>query len=425
MARERKKLSARKWADKSDSGFVQTVLKLNSDQMFNPKKAGTIRIEIVPYEVPENPKGGPNPNAESGELWYERTFFTHRGIGVDDNSYVCPLKTAGKPCPICEYRKELMRTKDGDEDMIKSLAPKQRQLWNVFDHGEPDAGGRVWEISYHLFGKRLKAEINDADEDEGLDYFADPDEGMTLRVGMKEKSGGGFTFSEAETVGFKPRRKPLSDEILAGARPLDDLLIILPYDKLKSIFLQEEGIEHPETEWSETDDDDDPAGQDYAAVQEAEHKDEPPPKKKLSKPKSESKSAPTAESLGIGKGDDVFYEGVTWTVVKVSPDGTKLNLVDDDGEIAAGVPVSNVAVGGGDSEPGEESPPEKPASRKNGSKPKPKPESPPADDGDWDADFDDEPAPAKKGSSKPKSEPEPEPAKEAAAGGDDDWDDDW
>jgi hypothetical protein len=413
MARERPKLSAKRWAETADSGFTPTVVKLPEGvNFFSPKKAGTYRLEIVPYEVPANPKGGQNPNAQPGELHYERTYFSHRGIGADERSYVCPAQTCGRPCPICEHRRELMRDRDADEDLIKALAPKQRQLWNIYDHAEPEKGVQVWDVSFHLFGRQLKAAINNADEDDGWEYFADPADGLTLRIGMEEKSFAGNSFLECATVGFKSRREPLSDEILDAAQPLDDLLILLDYDKLKSIFLQEEGVDHG--------DDDEPAPKkERKQSKPADDDDEPAQKKqpkppKEEKPKAEEKPV-TAADLGIGKGDDCRYAGKNWTIIRVSEDGLTVTLSNDDDEVRKGIKVADLQPPAGqDDVAPKKDEDEKPSKSKQD------------DSDDWDADFDDEP---KKGKGeKPKADkvktgPKKEDAKKPAKDDSDDWDD--
>lgn len=342
MARERPKLSAKRWAETADSGFTPTVAKLpDGVQFFSPKKEGTYRLEIVPYVVPDKPAGGQNPNAQCGELHYERTYFAHRGIGADERSYVCPARTAGKPCPICEHRKELMRDKDGDEDLIKALAPKQRQLWNIYDHGDAEKGVQVWDVSFHLFGKQLKAAVLNADEDDNFEYFADPEDGLTLRVGMEEKSFAGNSFLEAASIGFKARKEPLAKEILDAAQLLDDLLIVLDYEKLKSVFLQEEGVVPHE------DDDDEPAPKKKLANQAAkdDDDDDKPATKKdkqvKEEPKKETKPV-TAADLGLGKGDDCRYGGKVWTIIRIAEDGLTVTLTNDDDEVRKGVEAGDL-----------------------------------------------------------------------------------
>lgn len=452
--RERPRLSAKRWAETADSGFTPTVVKLpDGTQFFSPKKAGTYRLEIIPYEVPANPKGGQNPNAQVGELHYERTYFAHRGIGADEKSYVCPAKTAGKPCPICEHRKELMRDKDADEDLIKALAPKQRQLWNIYDHGDSEKGVQIWDVSFHLFGKQLKATINNADEDDGWEYFADPADGLTLRVGMEEKSFAGNSFLEAASIGFKARKEPLSDEILDAAQPLDDLLILVEYSKLKSIFLQEEGLEY-----------DDELDQKKERKPKVEEDGEPAPKKEKSKSdptketirkssqevespgdKSSDGKKPskpvTAADLGIGKGDDCRLGGKNWTIIRVSEDGTTVTLSNDDDEIRKGVPVDQLQPPSGtddDSSKKELAPAADESGKKAGARgsqagsaaAQNASPSKAKDEEDWDEGFDEpkkESKPAKteksKQETKVKDEPKDESKKETKA--DADWDDDW
>lgn len=402
MARERPKLSAKRWAETADSGFTPTVVKLpDGMQFFSPKKEGTYRLEIVPYVVPTKPAGGQNPNAQGGELHYERTYFAHRGIGADERSYVCPARTAGKPCPICEHRKELMRDKDGDEDLIKALAPKQRQLWNVYDHGDAEKGVQVWDVSFHLFGKQLKAAVLNADEDDNFEYFADPEDGLTLRVGMEEKSFAGNSFLEAVSIGFKARKEPLAKEILDAAQPLDDLLVMLDYDKLKSIFLQEEGVDHSDK------DDDEPVPKKKLVNQAAkDDDDEPAPKKskpKEKEPEPAPKKAATAADMGFSKGDDCRFGGKVWTIIRIAEDGLTVTLTNDDDEVRKGVEAGDLQKVAADlpdekEPPFDEDEPVKEQPKKQAEKPKDKP--------------------VEKASEKPKDEGK----KPAAKDGDEDWD---
>lgn len=435
MARERPKLSAKRWAETADSGFTPTVVKLpDGVSFFQPKKAGTYRLEIVPYEVPDNPRGGQNPNAQSGELHYERTYFSHRGIGADEKSYVCPARTAGKPCPICEHRKELMRDKDADEDLIKALAPKQRQLWNVYDHGDAEKGVQIWDVSFHLFGKQLKAAVLNADEDDKYEYFADPEDGLTLRVGMEEKSFAGNSFLEAASIGFKARKEPLAKEILDAAQPLDDLLILLEHDKLKSIFLQEEGVEHQ--------DDDDNDGRklskDLPSKKGTEKKSSQEEGLRGAKslddddkpaPKREAKPV-TASDLGIGKGDDCRFAGKNWMIIRVAEDGLTVTLSNDDDDVKKGVPVADLQPPAGQDEIAPEA--KKPDPTKTGGIEKPTNSTKAtgkagSDDEDWDAEGFDEPkkdASVKEQSKKAKKvEPVKEdPKKDAKESDWDEWD---
>lgn len=428
--RERRKVSAKETADKQSADFEMTSLRLPEGvYLFNVKQAGVKRLEIIPFEA-----GAGNPDAEEGDLYFMRTFYTHRGIGPNQDTYVCPAKTSGKRCPVCEHRQKLDKNPDADPELVKDLLPKKRQLWNVYDHAEPDRGVQVWDVSYHLFGKQLFALVRDADEDDEYEFFADPEDGLTLKVGFAEKSWAGHSYREAETIVFKPRKGALDDDILDAANPLDSLLIELDYDDLKAVL---EGT----AEGGGGDDDDD---------------DDPPPAKGKGKSKSKPAPAddddddePTAESMGIEAGADVKVKGVgKATVLKISEDGKTVTVEDEDEEMHK-VPVAHVKPAS-KPKPAPEPEPEKPLTAKEaglevGDMVK-HPEHGPVEiikiskdgisltveDGDEEIHNAIGVAEVKKGKGKPASKPKPDPEPEPepddpsdASGDDDDWDEDW
>ncbi len=234
--KERKKVSAKRRVAEHRTGFQSTTYNIpDGVNMFKLKSEGVKRIDVLPFTA-----GKGNPFAEEGEDYYERTFWIHRGIGPNNDTYVCPRKTYGLPCPICDFRDAMRRKEDFDEDLYRDLAPKERQLFAVLDRADVEAGPQIWDVSYHLFGRRLDNEIQNQEEGEGLDLFADPEEGATLKLGIEEKSMGSTNFYAVEAVKFISRRDPIDEEILEKVPCLDDLLIAKPYDELKSIFLQEE-----------------------------------------------------------------------------------------------------------------------------------------------------------------------------------------
>lgn len=211
---------------------------------------GTHRIDIVPFEA-----GDDNPYAKPGELHYERTYYAYRFVGPDENSYVCPSETwkgQGKRDFIKEYRKGLSADDPEEKKLIKHLAPKERQLFLVWDHADEEEGVQLWEYSYHNFGKLLDSRIDNADEEDRYDEFYFPEaDGMTLKVTFEESTGGGYKYKEATAIDFKSRKEDLPEEILKQAVCLDELLVDTPYDEMKKAFLQ------IEDEGGDDDDDDD------------------------------------------------------------------------------------------------------------------------------------------------------------------------
>ena len=209
--------AAKRRAETHKTGFDSTAFDIPDDKkQFILKSDKTARLDILPYEVGEG-----NPYADKGELHYERTFWVHRSIGVDETSYVCPRKTNDEPCPICDFRAKLTKDPDADEDLLKDLAPKERQLFNVINTKDKNKGVQIWEISFHLFGKRLDTEIKNSDDDDNYENFAELEGGFTLKCGVEEKSFSGNSFYEVTSIGFKPRSEDYDEDILAETTCLD------------------------------------------------------------------------------------------------------------------------------------------------------------------------------------------------------------
>jgi len=206
---------------------------------FGPKKEGTWKIEVIPYKVG---KRNPNKKVEKGSYYYELTYFIHPRIGADNNSYCCLQRTFGKKCPVCEHRIKLEKSAESEEEkkLVKSLYPKERQLFNIFDHGEPEKGVQIFEISFHNFGKHLDKKIRTADDEdrERLNQFFHPTKGRTLRITGSEESMGKQKYIEFSDIEFKKRSEPLDEALLEEAVDLESLPIELEYDELKKIFLQ-------------------------------------------------------------------------------------------------------------------------------------------------------------------------------------------
>ena len=361
MSDEKPRHSYRQRAEAQKDDFTSTSVKIpDGVPIFQVKQAGVIRVDFIPYKV-----GVGNPYADPGSVHCERTYYVHRGIGPNEDSYICLAKTLNKPCPICEARAKMAKSGDDDDaQMAKQLAPKQRQLWLVHDHREPDKGVQLWDYSYHLFGKSLNARITDSDPDDEYEYFFDPKAGLVVKIGFSEETMGKNKFYEAQSIDFKKRAEPLDRNLLKHGICLDDLIIITPYDKLKAIFLQTD--EHEDS-------------QPKAKAKTPPSDDDTPPAKPA---KAKPAEAPPAKA-----GDD-----------------------DDDWGDAApakATPASKAAAA--DPEPAKPAKPAKESAKAGEAKP-----SGDVLDDDWDADT----APAKPAKESAKAKPA---AAAAKAGDDDDW----
>ncbi len=276
MARTKKRREAaeraRKRAQEHKTGFDRTSLTIPEGvEMFKLDTDKPRRIDIMPFVA-----GAGNPWADEGQEHYERSFFVHKGIGVNGDSFICLAKTFNKRCPICDYQAKLKRDKDADPDLIKSLYPSERQLFNVIDTADREKGIQLWDVSHFLFGKLLDAKIKDQDEDDNYDMFMELEDGLTLKLGVSEETWPGGKYFKVSGIEFKTRKDNYDSDMLDKAHCLDDLLKELEYAELKVILLQsdpEEGEEEPGK------DDDPEEGEEEPGKDDDPEEETPPPKK--------------------------------------------------------------------------------------------------------------------------------------------------
>lgn len=225
--------SAKDWAEKQDKGFDAKSVKLpDGVTFFSFKKVGIYRLNIIPYVV-----GKGNPEAEEGFAHPCRTYYAHGGLGPEGkDKYVCRLKTFGKKCPVCEWL--MQKGGSADKELVTKLRAKTRQLWNVLDMDNPDAGIQVMDQSYFMsFGENLK-ELIDSNEEEYENWFQ-LDGGYSVTVKVKEKTAPFGTIKAISRLDFVPRKKPLPEKLIEEAVCLDECLVDVGYDELKKVFLQE------------------------------------------------------------------------------------------------------------------------------------------------------------------------------------------
>lgn len=310
--RKRERVSAqRRVAEHKVGGGGSKYLTLPDGFEFFTPKAERYRLDFMSFRVGEN-----NPYADKGNAHYERTFWIHREIGPNNEWHLCSAKTLGKPCPICEFRANMARDPDADENTIKALSPKERQLFLVVNLDNPDAT-LLWEYSFHLFGDSLDKKIKYADEEDEYEYFADPEEGKIVRVHFAASDKG--KWLDVTDLEFRDRRKQYDSDKIDEMPCLDDLLTATPYDELKALFLQIE----PEDE------------------------DEEEEKSEKKTKKSKKKDTPTADDFDLEVGDVVGLksdQGGDYEIIKISKDGTSLTLEDEEGDTIKAVGADEVAL---------------------------------------------------------------------------------
>jgi len=227
-----------------------SAFKLPDDANFLELKK-KMRLDVLPYRVTVDN----HPDAKKGELWYERTFHIHRGIGPEQQTVIC-LKTIGKKCPICEEWIKLRRDPDAEEDVVKALKPSERQAFNVIDLDNPKKGVQLFTISTAMFGDMLEEEIRDGDDE--IAGFWELKGGKTLEVLFREKSIGKSNFMETRKISFEDR-DTYEKDILEEVMDLDAIFNLLSYEDLEKLFKQDsEDEEEPEEEDEDDDDEEKP-----------------------------------------------------------------------------------------------------------------------------------------------------------------------
>ncbi len=243
-------------------------------EMYRPKKSprgDSARIDVLPYKVTAKDLG----YAQPGDMWYEKTYYVHFQVGGGNGRCVCPNWTLRRKCPICEYAANLQRQPKTpeNEEQIKKLRPKQRQLFNVIVLDESNKGVQIHENAFFNFGKELEKELNET-EGNNPEYgdFASLKEGFTLKVRWdEEQQGGGRPYLKAGRIDFIERKRPYTKEILAETVNLDEALVILSYEEIERMF---NGVddEEEDTHQSKKQEDDEPRAERDRKKEEEEDK---------------------------------------------------------------------------------------------------------------------------------------------------------
>jgi len=247
-------------------------------EIFKEEPNSRVLLDFIPYKVSAITHLDRDDDlgiAVPEELWYKRPFWVHRNVGINNETVVCPV-SAGRQCPICEYRAKRIREK-AEKEELDSLKRSLRNLYLVIPRGHKDYEEKIhiWDISQFLFQNQLNEEI---EEDPDLASFPDLEGGLSVRIRFAEASiGTGKPFASTSRIDMKDRDEDYGEEILKKVPDLDECLNILSHDKLEAKFfeLESEVEEEPEEEpkrasFDDDDDDDDAQGREKTSEEEEE-----------------------------------------------------------------------------------------------------------------------------------------------------------
>lgn len=203
-------------------------------------------FDIVPFYITQEwfkdmkMKSGRRPEAKSdvGYLSYKFEIACHRGVGHNNEWWLCNFETFGKPCVMCEEKfAEFDKPKgEQDEKVWRPLLASWRDFYNVYDYNNPEKDIHPFEISYVHFEDALLQAI-ELDEDELLCPW-DPDDGKIVEFKAKEEQFKGYSYNKPleGSFGFADRDQPYTDEDLERTWSFDKYLYIPKYDELARAF---------------------------------------------------------------------------------------------------------------------------------------------------------------------------------------------
>ncbi len=214
-------------------GGVLDISDYEDVNFYKPEKGDNV-IDIVPFEVSEewyptlrSPRGKPI-NVQVGDLDYKLEIAVHRGIGAEEKTVICLLRSFGKPCPICEERKAA-----DDPAVEKELKSTWRSIYNVKEPEGEDTI-KIFDVSEYLFERELLEEATQGDD---IVSFSDLEDGMSIKFRAKPEKYDGNAYFKFKKFDFVERDEELDESILEDVYSFDTMLTIPTYEQIAALFL--------------------------------------------------------------------------------------------------------------------------------------------------------------------------------------------
>jgi len=272
-----------KKSDEAKSGMKNTIFDFGDQKVkfYKPKydKSNEMnynRLDIVPFKITSKK----HPLVASGD-WnigdfdYVLDVWTHRNIGPKHATILCPNRTYGKPCPICE---EASKAYDNDEKEKGRLLKAQRRVfYNVISRNKGDEDEiQLFDASYLWFEEPLRKAAKSEGEDDGADAvdYANPVTGKTIRFDVVD-SKISTTFLALKYESFKFYDRESIEDRVKDALSLDSFIKLYDYEQLQKMLFADMG-----------DDDEEEEEEEEAPRKPVKHEEEEEePKKKAEEPK--------------------------------------------------------------------------------------------------------------------------------------------
>jgi hypothetical protein len=232
--------------DSKDAGAYKDIFDRSQCTKYNVsffKPAATEHlIDILPYLAGKNAPFVQGAKTLEGSPAYLVDVYVHRGVGVNEDQYICMARSYNKPCYICEQRNNT----DLSTEEIEALRPKRRTVYAIWDRDAEGKGVQVWEVAHWYMEKKLQAR---AKRPRGGGYvnYSHPKRGKSISFSITAKG----EFKEYDGHDFVDRDDEIPEEILEKVPPLDELLHLPSYEEVKVAYLctardEEEEIDEQE-----------------------------------------------------------------------------------------------------------------------------------------------------------------------------------
>lgn len=221
--------------------------------VFTPEPGSRINLDFMPYIVTDDNHPDRNDELEiavKGSIWYKRPYRTHRSIGAENATIVCP-SSIGKKCPICDYRKKKLDSgTKWDDPEVRGLRPSERSLYLVNPKGSKKFEEKlhIWDFSNFLFQNQLDEEL---EENPDFGEFPSLENGLTLKVRFSEETFEKNKYAATSRIDFEERDYAYPEETLTDAPSLDEVLAVKSYEEIQKLFFEAGEIEEDEAETGE------------------------------------------------------------------------------------------------------------------------------------------------------------------------------
>lgn len=239
----------RRTEHKSQNYRVLDTSKVSDIEWIKPELGKEYFWDIMPYVVssPNHPEY--ETLKKDGLLEdYSLNLWVHRKVGPTEQQVVCPKKTYGKRCPICEEHDRIRNDeehKDLDwkdqalQDDIKHLRATQRSFFTIIDLNDENKM-KFFEYSYYWFTNNLDEQVKRKSKRKQIFLEDFTEDGVSIAFEFGKSTFDDKQVGEVKSFDFEDREEGYTEEEFEDAPRLDTMVKTHTYEELYSIFTGEE-----------------------------------------------------------------------------------------------------------------------------------------------------------------------------------------